>query len=85
MSVLRAARRHRLALLVTVVLGGLAVNVWVQDGGKAFLVVMVGVVGCLLVVGSVAWLTGAQVVRHSHAEATAIESGTHPMKKELGR
>jgi hypothetical protein len=69
------------ALAVAVIFTGLALNVWVQDGLKPFLIVSAASVGCLLVVGSVGWMTGSQVVKHSRQEAAAIESGNHTMKE----
>lgn len=78
-------RRNWLQALAVVVLPVLALNVWVQDGRTAFLIVLAATVGCLLVMGAVGWVTGAQVVKHAHREATAIEAGTHPKTKELGR
>jgi hypothetical protein len=77
----RHLRRHRVATPVTVLFAGLTLNVWVQDGTGPFLVVLAAVVGCALVLGSVGWLTGTQVVRHSRRVATAIEAGNHPMKE----
>jgi hypothetical protein len=81
MNVRRFLRRHRLVLSVAAVFTGLALNVWVQDGLRPFLIVMAAVVGCLLVLGAVGCMTGAQVVKHSRREAAAIESGKHPMKE----
>jgi hypothetical protein len=74
-------RRHRLSLAVSTVLAGLALNVLVQDGVKPFLIVVAAGVGYVLVLGSVGWLTGAQVVRHSRREAAAIQAGKHSAKE----
>jgi hypothetical protein len=78
-------RRHWAILANSALVLGLAVNVGVQNGAKTLLIVMAALSGFLLVVGSVGWLTGAQVVKHARREAAAIETGTHPMKKEIGR
>ena len=78
-------RRNWLQTFAAVVLVALTLNVWAQDGRKAFLVVLAATAGCLTVMGSVGWVTGAQVVKHARREAAAIESGTHPKRKELGR
>jgi hypothetical protein len=73
-------RRHRLRLAVTAVLTGLALNVWVQDGTWPLLVVLAAVVGYLLVLGSVGYVTGSQVVKHSRREAAAIEASQRSVK-----
>lgn len=73
--------RRRLALAVAAVFVGLTVNVWVQDGTFAFLIVLTAVVGCAVVIGTVGWTVGTQVVKHSRREAEAIGSGNHPMKE----
>jgi len=76
---------RRWSLLTGGGLLGLALNVWAQDGTKPLVILLAAIVGCLLVVGSVGWLTGGQVVKHSRGEAAAITTGRHPMKKELGQ
>lgn len=80
-SIRRFLHRNRLALLLYAVFAGLTLNVWVQDGTAAFLVVLLASGGCALVLGSVGWLTGRQVVRHARREARAIEAGNHPMRE----
>lgn len=74
-------RRHRLGLAVTAVFSGLTANVWVQEGAKPLLFVLAAVAGYVLVLGSVFYVTGSQVVRHARREATAIETGTHPARE----
>jgi hypothetical protein len=74
-------RWRRRPLAVGMVFAALTVNVWIQDGMKAFMVVLLAVVGCALVLGSVWWVTGAQVVRHSWREQRQIQSGKHPMRE----
>jgi uncharacterized membrane protein len=74
-------RRHWRPLAVGLVLAGLALNVWIQDGTVAFLAVLLAIVGAGMVLGSVGWLTGTLAIRHARREARAIRSGNHPMRE----
>lgn len=60
---------------------GLALNVWARDGTTASLFLLLAAAGCVLVLGSVGWLTGTQVVKHSRREQQQIEAGNHPMRE----
>jgi hypothetical protein len=72
---------YRWPELVGVVFAGLLVNIWVRNGTKPFLVLLAACVTAVLVLGSVGWLTGTQVVRHARREQQAIQSGNHPMRE----
>jgi hypothetical protein len=78
----RFARRHWPAIVTTLVMTGLTVNVWVQDGGWVLVLIGGASIGCIAVVLVCAGASGHLVVKHSLKTQQAIESGK---QKELTR
>lgn len=76
----RFARRHWPAILTAAVMTGLAINVWVQDGGWVLVLIGGASIGCTVVVLATAGASGHLVVKHSEQTQQAIASGK---QKEL--
>lgn len=78
-------RQRTAVLAIAVFFAGLLVNVLVQDGLRPFLIVLAAVGGCLAVVLGVLGSQGYLVAEHAKTVSAEIQSGNHPMKKELAR
>lgn len=70
-----AVRRNPIAVVGSVVVFGLAVNAWIQDGAWPLLVVAVASLGCTAVILGLGWTSGAMVVNHARQTQAAIKAG----------
>ncbi|MBG0560747.1 hypothetical protein [Actinoplanes aureus] len=65
MGLIAYLRRRWLSTGFTVLLSGSAINIWIQDGGKALIVIAAVSVGLVLVIAAEFLLSGYHVAKHS--------------------